>query len=391
MSFIFYASVLFVLYAFFGYPLLLRLLSISASNSRKRGIGAIEKEKTADEKLPYLCLLISVHNEEAVIEKKILNSLDLDYPSQRRRIIVVSDNSTDRTENIVEGYAEMGVELRKFEKRQGKTACLNMTIDEIDSEILVFSDANSIYNKKALRHLASHFKNGQLGLVSGVTRYQQNEGSELVESVGIYSRYEEMLKALESAFGLCVGADGAIFAMRRALYRAMRPEDINDLVLPLHVIRERRSVILDSRAYCCESVSKNSLDEFNRQTRITARTIRALFNNSDLLNPLNYPLFSLFLLSHKLIRHIVPQLLIVAYISNFILIFSNKAFSIPFLLQSLNYLSLPVIRRSNIRLKPVQIYGSLLSNFLMYNAAILNGWFQYFRGQNYTYWEKPLQ
>src|SRR5581483_6161428 len=187
------------------------------------------------EATPSMTLVISVYNEEAVIREKLENALALDYPRDLLEILVVSDGSTDRTVAIAEEYGARGIRLLVAPERHGKTAALNLAVPGARGEIVAFTDANAMFPPTMLRTIARNFSDPDVGLVTGWTKYVARGGH---ESVGlyVYSRLERATKEAESLVSSCVGADGAVLAMRRALYRDLRHDDINDFVLPLDVV-----------------------------------------------------------------------------------------------------------------------------------------------------------
>ncbi|HKZ46858.1 MAG TPA: glycosyltransferase family 2 protein, partial [Thermodesulfobacteriota bacterium] len=257
VKFIFWFSVILIFYPYIGYLLILKIISFFKSNN---SIADNEEFK------PLATLLISAYNEEAVIEDKILNSLDLNYPKELLEIVVISDGSNDKTNELVIKYADKGVVLRHYEGRIGKTACLNRAVPLAKGEIIVFSDANSRYDREAIRELVRSFADKEVGFATGFTRYTTDEG--LIDSISLYSRIEKITKKLESKIASCVGADGAIFAIRKPLYKLLNDYDINDLVIPLNVIKQGYRGRFEDRAFCTEK-AVSYRGEFNRQVRIT--------------------------------------------------------------------------------------------------------------------------
>jgi cellulose synthase/poly-beta-1,6-N-acetylglucosamine synthase-like glycosyltransferase len=253
---------------------------------------------------PTVSVIISAFNEEKVIEKKVLNTLELDYPEELIQIIVSSDGSTDSTNEIVSRFTfDPRVALLAFPQRLGKTACLNQTVPHTKGDIILFTDANSMLPANVLSVVVRNFADKNIGLVTGWTKYMSKGGE---EASGIYSRLEQFIKDRESRVSSCVGADGAIFALRRKLYKPLKPSDINDFVIPLQVVSSGCRVVLDPEVYCLEDSAEDEIKEFNRQVRITNRTLQAIFSNMPLLNPAKFGFFSFFLLSHKLIRFLAP-------------------------------------------------------------------------------------
>ena len=379
MSYLFWISIIFILYAYVGYPLVLCLLSFlnhDKNCKQSNRIGHI---------LPKVCLLISAYNEGTVIEDKILNTLALDYPKELLEVVIVSDGSEDRTNEIVARYAHEGVVLRNYEGRIGKTECLNKTVPLAKGDIIVFSDANSKYNRNAIKELVKHFDDKMIGFVTGATRYISEEDDRILYSIGVYSKIEQFTKTLESKICSCVGADGAIFAIRKNLYQQLKIFDINDLVIPFNIIKQGFRGILEGKAYCIEETAKGAKGEFYRQVRITNRTIRAILNNRELINPFRFGLFSFQLLSHKICKLLVPFFMLVLFFSNIVLIKDGPFFVFTLGVQLfiyficwLGYLGKDFIGLSRLI--------SISHTFIRTNLAILWGWVGYVKGETYTTW-----
>jgi len=376
MAVLFWSSLFIILYAYFGYPLCLYIISFTKPN---------RKIETITSRYPNVSLLISAYNEENVIEDKILNSLSLNYPKDLLEIVVVSDASEDRTDEIVRCYIQKGVLLRSYEGRIGKTACLNKAVPLSKGDIIVFSDANSKYDRDAIKHLVKRFNDPKVGLVTGSTKYNSKNPNSISKSVSAYSKIEEITKKLESKIGSCVGADGAIFAIRKQLYQQLKEYDINDFVIPLYIIRQGDRAVLEEDAFCVEELAKGIKGEFKRQARITNRTLRAIFSNIDMLNPFNFGIFSFELLSHKLLKFLIPYFMLMLLITNVFLLTNSSLYSIFLACQLLFYLfGLTGFRDESARQRARLI--SVPQTFLATNMAILWGWVTYFKGETYTTW-----
>ena len=373
---LFWISVLMIFYAYLGYPILLWIISGFKNSQRKTELKRFE---------PKVSLLISVYNEESVIEDKILNSLTLDYPKNLFEIVVISDGSNDRTHAIAAGYASKGVFLRHYEGRSGKTACLNKAVPLAKGDIIVFSDANSKYDKAAIKRLVNNFIDETIGFVTGTTKYISNDGERILDSIGVYSRIEQFTKRLESNIGSCVGADGAIFAIRKHLYRSLKDFDINDFVVPLNVIKQRFRGVFEEEAFCMEKTAKSTKGEFNRQVRITNRTIRAIVNNRKLFNPFEFGIFSFQLLSHKVCKLMVPFFMLLFFFTNLLLIRDSFLYIFILGIQVFVYLA-SMLKDLWQRSKGINRLISMFHTFTIINMAILWGWVKYLKGETYVTW-----
>lgn len=379
MIYLFWFSIIFVFYAYLGYPLL--LLMYTVINRRRYP----EQTSRLDNFYPKVTLLISAYNEEKVIKDKILNSLELNYPKELLEVVVISDGSDDMTNEIAAQYADKGVVLRYFEGRIGKTTCLNKAVSLAKGEIIVFSDANSKYNKDAIRKLSDHFSDETIGFVTGGTRYIAAADNGTANSIGLYSKIEQLTKALESKISSPVGADGAIFAIRESLYQPLKGHDINDLVIPLNIIKQGFRGIYEPEAFCIEKTSKGAKGEFNRQVRITNRTIRAIVNNRELLNPFKHGSFSFQLISHKVCKLLVPYFLILLFFTNILLIRGEFLYTAALSGQIVIYL-LSWLGYRGYRLNGLSRLINMSHTFINVNYAILWGWIKYIQGEKYTTW-----
>lgn len=380
IAYFFWILIFLVFYVYFGYPLLLKILV--AFRFRKK---TTNYHQDSSGRLPRTTMIISAFNEEGIIEDKIKNSLDLNYPKDMLEIMVVSDGSTDQTNQIVRKYENSGVRLIDHIERMGKTACLNHAVPLAAGDIIVFSDANSRYETNALRLLVAHFIENDIGFVTGWTKYSSKKSDNNTTSIGLYARLEAITKKLESDIGCCVGADGAIFAIRKHLYRQLDETDINDLVIPFDIIKQGYRGILEPRALCIEEAADDSSKEFSRQVRIMTRTIRAIGNNYELLNPFKYGFFSLQFFSHKCMKFFLPVILILLFISNMALVNQGGLYLALFLSQIAFYgLSLLGYLWSK-RGTPPRIL-SVPETFVLVNLATLNGWKKILKGESYTVW-----
>ena len=320
----FIVSLTIILYVFIGYPFLVFLIGYI--------VGLIRKEKTEDVE-PHVTLIISAFNEEEVIQEKLKNSLALDYPKGKLEIFVVSDASTDNTDNIVNEFANYGVRLIRQEGRLGKTSGLNFAVPQAKGEIIVFSDANAMYEQDAVRKLVRHFCKKSVGYVVGQARYGDINRTAAAKSEVIYWEYEIFLKKYESRLHSVVGGDGAIYAIRKELYESLLITDINDFVNPLQIILKGFRGVYEPEALCWENAAGSFEKEFNRKTRIVNRSFSGLLRVKSVMNPFKTGIFSLQVISHKLLRWFIPVFLLILIISFFgVVIQYTKIFQCSMLL-----------------------------------------------------------
>lgn len=370
LELLFWLSLGLTLYPYLGYPLLVTLLARMSSRPWRQ-----------DEFTPRISLLISVYNEEAVIGEKLENALALDYPEAQLEILVVSDGSTDRTNELVQACSDRRVRLLTFE-RAGKTACLNRALEEATGELVIFTDANSMFPRRMLKLMARNFSDEQVGLVSGWTKYRHAGAAEEEAAPGLYARLEMVTKQAESMLASCVGADGAIFAIRRDLYRRLGANDINDFVIPLQVVGQHKRVVLDPEVYCLEEPSDEPRKEFRRQARITNRTLGAIRWHRQYLNPFEYGWFAFFLLSHKLLRFMVPLFAAVMLLASSALMFSGVWYGLIFVMLWLFILAGGSGWLGWYKARVVD----LCATFLLTSLAQLVGWFRFLTGREDRIW-----
>ncbi len=317
---LFWISVFTVGYVYFGYPLVLYILN-KVLPERKVQQGEI---------FPEVTLIISVYNEAATIEEKLKNALSLDYPKEKLEILVVSDASTDGSDDIIRGYQDQGIKLLRQEERAGKTLGLNHAVQKATGEIIVFSDANAMYEPDAVRKLVRNFNDPKVGYVTGESRYLTSEESSVSVLENLYWTYEIAIKKMESRLGSMVGADGAIYAIRNTLYSPLKSTDINDFVNPLQIIFKKYRGIYEPEAVCYEETASSFRGEFRRRVRIVSRSWRGLFRVQALLNPFRFGTFSLALISHKLLRWLVPVMMTTAFVSNIFLFEAGRIYQVLF-------------------------------------------------------------
>lgn len=363
-----------ILCIYAGYPLLLELAR------RVSGGRAV----TRDRRARPATLVISAFNEEEVIAEKIRNSLALDYPRDRLQVLVVSDASDDRTDEIVSSFAADGVELLRMPGRGGKTLGLNAALQRARGDIVVFSDANALYACDVVRKLARNFADPQVGAVVGESTYTTPE-AESERSEGLYWRYETWIKRLESAIGSVVGGDGAIYAIRRELYVPMRADALSDFVNPLQIVRSGHRCVYEPEARSFERAADDFGKEFRRKVRIVNRAWRALSGMRDLLNPFRHGVFAFQLLFHKLLRWLVPVFMLGLLVVNLLVLDAGPIYRLAMAGQGAFYV-LAAAGYAARRRPSMPAVLSIPYYFCLVNLASALGILDAFRGRTYTTW-----
>jgi len=370
--------VLFVLvYIYIGYPLLVKLLA----GVRK---GTVRADRAYR---PNVTLVISAFNEEGIIRKKLENSLKLDYPKDKLAIWVISDASSDKTDQLVQTVNDQRVRLLRLKERKGKTFGINALMQKIKSDLVVFSDANSIYEQDAVAELVKYFADPQVGYVVGQAKYYKQGQSKAGEHESTYWSFEIKLKINESRLGSVVGGDGAIYAIRRKLFKPLQAEDINDFVNPIQIILQGYRGIFNPRAVCYEETADTFEKEFKRKRRIVNRSWRGLWSNAPILNPFRCGLFAWQIFSHKLLRWLGGVFLILLFILNILLLNDAGIYRFLFTGQLLFYLlafSGRVLERNG---KEASRFVSIPYYFVMVNLASILGIVDAYLGKTYTTWQ----
>jgi len=295
-------------YVHFGYPLILIALKRLRPRPVRRG-----------DVCPSVDLLIGAYNEEAVIREKLENCLALDYPRDRLQITVASDASTDCTEAIVREYQIQGVRLVAAPRRRGKAANFREIVPSLKAEIVVFSDAGSLYGADTLRKMMRNFADPEVGCVGGRLRYRNPDATSVSQGEGLYWSYEVFLRKTESAIGSAMVLSGAVYAMRRELYRPV-PDDLpDDFLCPLHVLDQGKRVLYETETEILETMATSARGELLTKVRIISGNFEALRTMKHLLNPLRDPLVALQLFSHRLLRWFVLPLAAVLLLSSALL------------------------------------------------------------------------
>jgi cellulose synthase/poly-beta-1,6-N-acetylglucosamine synthase-like glycosyltransferase len=367
------ASVAGVAYVYAGYPLLLALIV------RLRGARVIRRADVT----PSMTLVISAYNEAAVIRAKLENSLALDYPAGALDVVVISDASSDGTDEIVSEYADRGVRLVRQPERRGKTAGLNRSMPLLGSEILVFSDANAIYEPDALRKLARNFADAQVGAVTGEAQYLPGASSAADATERVYWNYEMRIKRLETAVGSMVGGDGAIYAIRKSLWRELPEDAINDFLNPLQIVAAGWRAVYEPEAICHEETAGATGSEYRRRVRIISRSWRAVFQAHGALNPFRVGLFAWALLSHKVLRWLLGPLVFFGTIAAVALVIRSGVLRVPMLLLA------ALLGVALVMVPAGKRLGEMLVYFAVINAASMVGVMKGSFGRVSGVWSTP--
>lgn len=300
----FWLSVGLLVFTYIGYPLSLWVVA----TLRPRPVQA-------GEDLPALSVIIAAYNEEKSIVAKLCNTLELDYPAEKLEVLVVSDHSSDKTDQFVQQCGDVRVKLVRCPERKGKTGAQNLAVTEARGEVLVFSDATTIYEKDALKKIVRSFSDPSVGGVEGRLIYCAS-GNGFLGNKDLLKSYEAIIKTWESQISTGVGDNGAFYAIRASLYRSLSEDLTSDFGAPLDVVRQQYRFVFDPEAICYEAVSANSWEEFRRKIRTVRAGLKVFWNSFDLLNPLVYPFPAYVLTWRKAARWGGGVFLIGMFVSN---------------------------------------------------------------------------
>ncbi len=371
LEIVFWMSVGLVAYAYLGYALLLGGLSLF----RSRRVSKADIT-------PSVTFIITAYNEQSRIADKLENTLKLTYPASRLKVVVASDCSSDRTDEIVKSYADQGIQLVRASVRKGKEAAQKLAVEVAKGEIFVFSDVATILPEHAVSNIVKNFNDPTVGCVSSVDRFVDQDGQASGE--GAYVRYEMFLRSLETRVNSLVGLSGSFFAARREVCQNWKEDLQSDFNTLLNsVVRGLRGVSDPDS----EGFYKNLTDEkkeYERKVRTILRGISVVARRREMLNPFRYGLFAWQLFSHKVCRWLVPFALLGALISALGLARYSGVYLVFFGLQACFY-AMAIIGLVFAVSKPSFIKLSLF--FVLVNISILHAWIRFARGKRVVAWE----
>ncbi|MCC6847908.1 MAG: glycosyltransferase family 2 protein [Deltaproteobacteria bacterium] len=368
-------------YVYVGYPLLLFLVS-----------RVVRRRVAKAPVTPTVTMVIAAYNEERAIAKKLENSLALDYPADRLDILVASDGSNDGTNRIAREYAARHpgrVTLLDL-PRGGKTVGQNRAAEIARGEILVFSDATTMYDRGAVRAMVANYADPRVGSVGGDVRYVRDGEEASAKGRQMYWSYEASIRRWESRIFTVIGATGCIYSMRKSLYTRLDPAAISDFVQPARaLLKGYRSVVEDS-ATCWEvAESKRMSEELTRRARVVSRGIRGVGFMREALNPLRHPFLLFQLISHRLLRWGIPFLLILAFVANAFLL-DHRFYRLIFVGQIAFYgAALAGLALDRLGIRPRGAFIPLY--FCLVNLAPLLAVWSLLKGEKKIVWETNPQ
>lgn len=387
MILLFWLSWAIIIYTYCFFPILLALLAriYNNKNSAIYNKVACNSDKLRKE-MPKIAIVVAAYNEENVIENKLINSFGLRYPEDLLELYIGSDGSTDRTNTILSKYTQPRLNAFLFTTRRGKIAVLNDLVRNVDADIIVMSDANTIFENDALLQLVKHFNDPHVGCVSGKLILEQNGG---VSGEGIYWKYETWLKKNESKLGFQIGCNGGIFAMRRDIYTPLPTTTIvEDFVLSMQVLQQGYRVVYEPMARAVEPSCMTARDEMVRKVRIGAGDWQALGLTKSMLNP-KYGFISFAFWGHKVLRWTVPHLLLLSTLS--CLGLYDQPFYRLVITGEFLGIALSALAYQPVLCKKLPWYTKPVTYFYLMNYALLCGFIRFLMNRQRVTWERVSQ
>ncbi len=380
----FWTSLFIVFYAFFGYGILLYVLV----KLRQLLIGK-RKIPGNGGNWPTVTLIVAAYNEADFIKEKIANTLALSYPEDKVSFIFVTDGSNDSTPDIVATYPQ--IKLMHQPGRSGKIAAVHRAMQLVDTEITVFTDANTFLNKNALLNICRHYADASVGAVSGEKRVSIENVGDATAGEGFYWKYESKLKTWDSELYSVVGAAGELFSIRTKLYEPVPADTIlDDFMISMLIAKQGYRIVYEPQAYATEGGSENVQEELKRKIRIAAGGIQSIVRLGGLLVPVPHFVLSFQYISHRVLRWTVtPFLMILAFILNIIIVATTPTpiYTLLLACQALFYACSLLgwfFEKQHIKIKALFIPYY----FCMMNYAVVAGIRRYVAGAQSAVWEK---
>lgn len=381
-NYIFWIGTGIVLYTYLGYGVIIYLIS-------KIKKGFPEKSDQPDHELPAVCFIVAAYNEADFIEEKIANTLSLDYPKEKLKILFVTDGSTDRTPEIVKQFP--GIKLFHEPGRNGKIHAVNRVMKFVETPIVIFTDANTLLNNKAVKNIVRHYQLENVGGVAGEKRILSKSTDQASGAgEGLYWKYESFLKKKDSDVYSVVGAAGELFSVRTALYE---PPDqnmiIEDFYLSLRIASRGYRFIYEPEAYAMETASANVGEEWKRKVRICAGGFQAMTRLRYLLNPFRYGILTFQYFSHRVLRWtLAPLFLPLILVANIMLAITGIPFFKFVLFLQLVFYFMAIVGYL-LRDRKIPIPGFFVPYyFSVMNLAVYAGFWRFIHGKQSVVWEK---
>jgi cellulose synthase/poly-beta-1,6-N-acetylglucosamine synthase-like glycosyltransferase len=372
---IFWASAGALLYAYAGYPLL--VWAVARLRPRPVRRGPCE---------PAVSVVITAYNEERDLAAKLENTLRLDYPEEKLEVIVASDCSNDRTDEIARAFAPRGVRLHRQAERLGKTAAQNAAVELARGEVVLFSDATTLYQKDVLRSIAPNFADPSVGCVAGHLVYVDPAQTGTGAGARSYWGYETFLRRQESLACSLIGAPGALYAVRRAAYVPLYHEACSDFIIATKMVEQGLRAVYEPAAVCTEETNRRPSRELSMRVRIIAQTLTDLWRHRPMMNPVRAGFYAVQLVSHKVMRYLVPLFLACVLAASAALAPGSRFYAALLAGQALFYaaaLAGWLLGRAGVRARLL----ALPAYFVLANVACVLAFYKFARGERFARWD----
>ena len=388
LKFLFYFSFLVIFYSYIGYAIVLYVLV-----QLKKKFAFRPKPHSVSGFEPEVTLVVAAYNEAGFIEKKIKNSLDLDYPAGKLKWLFISDGSDDKTPELISTHKE--IQLLHQTERKGKVAAMNRAIKYVETPYVIFSDANTLLNPSCVREIIKHYVDPLVGGVAGEKKIITRERDKAAGAgEGIYWKYESLLKKLDSEFYSVVGAAGELFSVKTSLFHeAAENTIIEDFVQSLQICMDGYVIRYEPNAFAVETASASMVEEQKRKVRIAAGAFQAMQILKGLFNVFKYPVLSFQFISHRILRWtLCPVSLFIFFGTNMLLVnYGAGEFYIVVLLVQIVFYALAgtgwLFATRNIKLKIFYIPYY----FLFMNLSVFLGFYRFARKKQTALWEKAAR
>ena len=375
LEFVFWVAVIAILYTYLGYPLLLVVLNRFRSRPVKKA-----------DFLPSVTVIITAYNEERDLPAKLQNTLSLNYDPQRLQVIVASDCSTDRTDEIVKSFASESVVLHRQSERLGKTAAQNEAVKLARGEVILFSDATTLYEPDVLRTIVPSFADPTIGCVAGKLIYVDPHNSSVGRGARSYWGYETFLKTLESNVCSLIGASGCLYAVRRSAYVPLYNEACSDFIIATKMVEQGLRAVYEPSALCWEHTNHAAERELQMRVRVITQTYTDLWRHRAMLNPLRSGFYAIQLISHKVFRYLIPVFMILILATSAVLATGSFFYTIILAAQLFVYGVIGISWLLS-KLRVTSRLVALPAYFFLANLAALLAFYKFVRGERYARWE----
>ncbi len=374
---LFWISIFMIFWANIGYPISILILGKIIKRKNKT---IVNNEKS-------ISIIITAHNEEKIIQQKLENVISLDYPKEKVEIIVTSDNSTDKTNEIVKEFIKNhpteNIKLYKVKKRMGKTNAQNEAVKIAQNDILVMTDANAIIKNDAIRELVKSFSEN-ISYVTGKLEYINGDLSETSNSEKQYWDLDTKIRDIESNIQTITAGNGALYACIRKEYYNFKPMQCHDSAMPLYYALNGKRAIANHKAIAYEKAGENTKDEYKRKARMSRIVLSSILPSIKILNVFKYKWFTYFYLGHRTSRYLLWFNHIMLLITNLVLYNQGKIYIISLIFQSIFYIIAIAKQLTNLNNTIINIIYYYCMTIIAQTKGVINT----IIGKNKPFWEK---